>query len=307
MDQTVVEFLKNIKKKDWEWGIEPEIINELKNSRCNESNGDEIFPVIVSIAKLEHDYIEEFVKYHLALGFKYIYLYDNEDVPTYEALLHKYKDNVKVTHFPFNNYHKGIQYLILEHFVLNFMFTSKITHVAHIDIDEYIALKKHNNICDFIKEYIKDDCQGIGMNWRFFGTSGLTEKSNEPLTKRFTLCEEEKGNVVSAAIKTIYKIDNFLSYHTAHTVKLSSGHIKSTTGDVLPTFFNLNRDFSVIQINHYKCKTYPEYKYISTRQRPDLNFIDPNYNTDKDFTNYDRNDVQDLTAYLFYQKHCTND
>jgi hypothetical protein len=30
-------------------------------------------PVIVCIAKKEHKYIEEFVKYHLALGFKYIY------------------------------------------------------------------------------------------------------------------------------------------------------------------------------------------------------------------------------------------
>ena len=39
-----------------------------------------MYPVIVCIAKKEHDYIEEFVKYHLELGFTSIYLYDNEDI-----------------------------------------------------------------------------------------------------------------------------------------------------------------------------------------------------------------------------------
>ena len=36
--------------------------------------------VIVAIAKMEQDYIEEWVKYHLHLGFDQIFLYDNEDV-----------------------------------------------------------------------------------------------------------------------------------------------------------------------------------------------------------------------------------
>jgi hypothetical protein len=44
-------------------------------------------PVIVCIAKLEQDYIEEFVRYHLAIGFNKIYIYDNDDVPTYKKLL----------------------------------------------------------------------------------------------------------------------------------------------------------------------------------------------------------------------------
>jgi hypothetical protein len=152
-----------------------------------------MYPVIVCIAKKEHDYIEEFVKYHLALGFKHIYLYDNEDHPTYETMLNKYKDNIKFLHLPFNNYYTGVQYVALADFVKHYLFTTEITHVAHIDIDEFIVLKKHDNICDFINEYIVGDCQGIGMNWRFFGSSGKTEKTNEPVTTRFTMCEQ-KGN-----------------------------------------------------------------------------------------------------------------
>src|SRR5690606_34339555 len=141
-------------------------------------------PVIVSIAKYESDYIEEFVQYHLALGFKRIYLYDNEDVPTYQNLLHKYADYITFTHLPYNYFVKGIQLIALDHFVGNFLITDNITHAMSVDIDEFIVLKKHNNISEFINEYIKDDCAGIGIHWRFFGSSGHTEQTDQPVTLR---------------------------------------------------------------------------------------------------------------------------
>ena len=60
-----------------------------------------ILPVILCIAKLESNYIEEFVKYHLALGFSHIFIYDNEDIPTYKTILNKYsEDFVTIIHFP---------------------------------------------------------------------------------------------------------------------------------------------------------------------------------------------------------------
>ena len=260
-----------------------------------------MFPVIVCIAKKEGDYIEEFIKYHLALGFKYIILYDNEDVPTYTKLLNKYNSsNLLVIHLPFNNYYKAVQYIALDHFVENFLFklNTKITHVAHIDIDEFIVLKKHNNICDFINEYITGDCQGIGMNWKFFGSSGKTEKTNEPVTTRFTMCEK-KGN---DHIKTLFKKDYFLSYNTCHDVNLSNGFIKSTNKNIINGPFNTNIDFSVIQLNHYKCKTLPEFRYIRERGRADIiKNKTPNEDIDKSFKIYDINEIEDLTAKKFYK------
>ena len=304
---TVQKFIDTLDKST-EWNISLETIQRLKEEeRMNQSGPRELFPVVVSIAKLEHDYIEEFVKYHLALGFKRIYLYDNEDVPTYEKLLHKYKDHIKVTHFPFNNYHKGIQYIMLEHFVMNYLYKSEITHAINIDIDEYICLKKHNNICDFINEYIKDDCQGIAINWRFFGSSGLTEKSNEPLTQRFKKCEDyPKYPLVSPAIKTLYKKDNFLKYGYIHNIYLSSGCIKSTSGDIVPAYFNQTPDFSVIQLNHYKCKTLSEFKYVQTRKRPDvsMNIQTGQDDLDEIFKYNDRSETLDLAAYNFYKTNC---
>jgi hypothetical protein len=256
-----------------------------------------MFPVIVCIAKKEHEYIEEFVKYHLALGFKYIYIYDNEDTPTYEIMLQAYKDNIKVIHLPFNNYNKPVQYIALDNFVDTYLFTTEITHVAHIDIDEFIVLKKHKNICDFINEYIVGDCQGICMNWRFFGSSGRTEKTNEPVTIRFTMCEKN-GNV---HIKTLFKKDNLLKIENCHYVLFSSGYTKATNNTIVNGPFNNNIDFDVVQLNHYKSKTLPEFRYIRTRQRADI-VGNINENVDESFKMYNINEIEDLYAFNFYTK-----
>ena len=255
-----------------------------------------MYPVIVCIAKLESFYIEEFVKYHLHLGFKHIYIYDNEDVPTYNILLNQYKSNTTVVHLPNNNYQKGVQYIALDHFIKNYLCKTKITHVAHIDIDEFIVLKKHNNICDFIHDYIKDDCQGIAMNWRFFGSSGKTEKTDEPVTLRFTMCQE-KGNI---HIKTLFKKDHFLCFNTVHDVILNKGYIKNTNNKIVIGPFNDDISFDMIQLNHYKCKTFPEFKYIRSRGRADLNY-NFNENIEESFIVYDRNEVEECTACNFYK------
>ena len=253
-------------------------------------------PVIVCIAKLESEYIEEFVKYHIAIGFKHIFLYDNEDVPTYNFLLTAYKE-ITFIHLPFNNYNVGVQYKALKHFVDTYLFNSDITHVAHIDIDEFIVLKKHATISDFIHEYIKDDCQGIGMNWRFFGSSGKTEKSEEPVTVRFTKCQKQ-GDI---HIKTLFKKDKFLRYGTCHDVVFSEGHTKTTNNTIINGPFNYDIHFDVIQLNHYKCKTLPEFRKIRTRQRADI--AGPVHeDVDKSFKTFDINEIEELTACNYYLK-----
>ena len=249
----------------------------------------------MSIAKKEHDYIEEFVKYHLAIGFLHIFIYDNEDQPTYATILDKYisEGNVTVLHFP----RKGGQYIALFHFMENMMRIPTITHIAHIDIDEFIVLKKHANICDFIREYIVGDCAGIGINWRFFGSSNHTEKSSIPVTQRFTMCEE-KGN---KHIKTLFKKEYYRQYNMVHDIVTTYGNIQSTKGHVIKGPYNDDADLSVIQINHYKCKTLPEFRYIRERGLADV-VIDEPEDVDANFRLYNINEVEDLTAKEFYAR-----
>lgn len=269
-----------------------------------------IVPAIVCIAKLEHHYIEEFVKYHLALGFNKIYIYDNEDRPIYQQLLRAYETSIHVIHYPHNHYDKPVQYMALDHFVKHFMYADDITHIAHIDIDEFIVLKQHTNIVDFIKDYIH--CQdettnyknhsniaGIVMNWRFFGSSGLTERDDRPATVRFTKCQMSGDR----HYKTLFHKAFFARYHNCHSIIRNRPDFFVVNTRGVPVFgeFNDNIDFSVIQLNHYKSKTFPEFKYIRSRQRADM-IGDIHENIAESFLHYDINEVEDLYAKEFYEK-----
>jgi hypothetical protein len=272
-----------------------------------------IKPVIICIAKHEQDYIVEFVRYHLHLGFDKIYLYDNEDIPVYAELLKEFEDRVIVNHLPGKNYSRLPQYEALQQFVWNYMQSPEITHVAHIDIDEFIVLKKHENIKDFIKEYIYDGennvlCGGIGMNWRIFGSNGNKTKTNEALTMRFVKCEEN-GNI---HIKTLFH-KQFYGYHNnPHNIVVNNADypIKSTNGQVIYGPFNENIDFSVIQLNHYKCKTWEEFQYIRSRGRADRYdnpyFEEGMHKLLEEFNLFDKNEEEDLNAYHFYKNVMNN-
>jgi hypothetical protein len=269
-------------------------------------NKQEIYPVICSIIKIEHDYIEEFIKYNLALGFKYFYFYDNEDVEgSYNDIFSKYSNYITCFHAPGNNFEVGVQFIGLNHFIKKIIPENPhITHAAHIDIDEFIVLKKHKNISDFIGDYIKNDCSAIGMNWRFFGSSGHTQTSKEPITIRFTKCEEK----INEHIKLLFDVKKIIQFGTPHFALFSHGNIKDTNNNLIYNSYNHNRCVDVIQLNHYKSKTLPEYtKLRMNRGRCDLVKIHQITYNDKnikeEFDLYDKNETEDLNAKIFYMMY----
>ena len=239
--------------------------------------------VLVCIAKLEHLYIEEFCNHHLSIGIDAIYIYDNEDVPTYHRMN---LPKVNVIHFP----GKVMQYKALEHFTATIMPT--VTHAIHIDCDEFIVLKKHATIQEFIQEYITGDCVGIGINWRFFGDSHKPY-SNEPLRKRFTWCQRNGD----PHIKTLFQTASFVKYNTVHDVDVKEGHIKSTNGSIIKGPWNHEIDLSVIQLNHYKTKTLEEFTYIRQRGRADIAGKEPMDKILESFHAHNFNEVEDLTLF----------
>lgn len=253
---------------------------------------------LVSIAKLEHDYIQQWVKYYLKLGFDQIFIYDNEDIPVYHKLINH--PQVTVVHFPGNNFHKGVQYIALEHFINNFI--NCFTHVAHFDIDEILVLKQHKSIKDFISEYITGDCGAIGFNWRYFGSNGLTEKTDKPDIFRFTKCEIAGNH----HIKTIFDVSKFAGWSVCHCITNQPGtYTKNTKGDIINGPFNENIDFSVAQLNHYKSKTLPEFQYIRTRGRADLS-VQPQEDVIESFNRYNINEMEDYHACMFYSDNLTD-
>jgi hypothetical protein len=225
--------------------------------------------VIVAIAKNEQDYIEEWVIYHLALGFDKIYLYDNEDEQTYSKILEKYENRVVNIHLPGNNFKVGVQYVALSHFMSEVVKEENIKYALHSDIDEFVCFKKHKNIKEFVNEYFFNPVvAGVGISWRFFGSSGFIKKTNEPVVERFTRCAAV-GNELG---KTIFDVNLINGFVTCHNPFPKEGyHIIDTNGLITsPMAENPQPDISVIQLNHYYCKTIPEFFYAKSRGRADV-------------------------------------
>jgi len=206
---------------------------------------------VVCIAKEEAQYIDEWIEYHHKLGFDHFFIYEND----WDYSI----DKSYVTTIPFNGKHQ--QMPAYTHF-LN-QYRTKFNWATFIDCDEFIVLKKHSNIKDFIKEY--DNPFGIGINWQCFGSNGKLERDpNSPnsLIKQFTLRQEG----VNKHIKTIMNLasQGYMVYpHNPNT------RLMDTNRNFFRGPFNPKGDISVAQINHYHYKTFEDWKIRCKRGQAD--------------------------------------
>jgi len=272
---------------------------------------------IVAIAKGEGNYIAEFVDYHLALGFDHIIIYDNESTPVYQDLLTRTKSHVMsrthIVHFPRTEEMTiGVQYHALSHFVAHFM--ERYTHVLHIDIDEFVVLKRHTDIKAFIRDWISEnpDCAGVGFNTKIFGDGFLPSpfpddggSGDFSQVGRFVRCQTG----LDPLIKTLFRTEKFQGFRTVHDIRSKyKNHVISADASKskLNGPMHVTSDDSVAHLNHYKCKTWNEFRRAWWRGRadyaPDAKANQKRlwYDGNDVFHNYNRNDSIDTHARDFY-------
>ena len=229
---------------------------------------------LVCIAKDEDDYIQEWVDYHLKLGVDDIFIYEND-----------WRSGIvgKGIHtIPFDGPHRQI------YAYNDFLFCESGNHqwAIFIDVDEFIALRQHSNIKEFLRDYgnIPSQVDAIAVNWMTFG-SGNNVQPNGSVLERFTMRAAEPER----HIKLIVRLNGdrlILGPH--HT----QGFWIDTNGQVGSGQNNFTPATDVIQLNHYFCKTRPEYEKKMARGRGD--WYVPR--RPEDFDYYDKNEVEDLTA-----------
>ena len=90
-------------------------------------------------------------------------------------------------------------------------------------------------------------------------------------------------------------------YITPHDIIPVRGFIKSTNGSIIRGAWNDDIDISVVQLNHYKTKTWPEFVQIRKRGRADL--IIDHEDVKLNFDRHNFNEVEDNSVKLkaFYK------
>lgn len=247
--------------------------------------------VICCIAKNEQLYIREWVDHHLALGFDMVYVYDNgSDIPI-EQTLETYvtANTVKVLRAT----GRIMQIPSYNHFTANF--AAKHDFCAFIDCDEFIILKKHQNVLSLCQDYLSAESSAgaLAINWMIFGSNGLTSYDARPVVERFT----KRGAIVNQNIKCIVRCSTLQQYSHPHYPTRLIGYIVDTDRKVVNPPFNQFGPVDVCQINHYFAKSRSEFYIKQQRGRSDTDAKRPLSN----FEGHDENDVEDLSALILLQ------
>ena len=222
--------------------------------------------VVCSIQKKEDAYIDEWVDYHLAIGFEMIYIYDNTDNYNLRNWGNKrFLDGVRVTHFP------GIKKQVLaDSDCAKRAEKDGATWAAFFDIDEFLLLKKNENINEFLVEYGPSK-GAIGINWMIVGTSNATKYEPKPVTLRFQHTDPQWGRRYIKTIARVKDLEKFNDPHHASFIDKTTKTI-DTNGSTIKGPFNRNMTTDVAVLYHYQFKSREEFIARKEKGRPDLDF-----------------------------------
>jgi hypothetical protein len=239
---------------------------------------------ICAIQKEGLKYIDEWVDYHIGIGFDTIFLYDNSDNFELqgwysERFLQNNNTNgterVQIIHWSGVSA-KGIQLSAYSHCTKEIQKHKRHAWIAFIDIDEFFVIKDTNKY-PFIMNVlnsIPSKAGGLAVNWRFFGWNNQTRYEAKPLTMRFTRRKEidpinvhVKMIARSDALKDIWPTPHEARYKTKPIGKKQYETV-DTNGETVEGPFNHRLPTDVLVLHHYGDRSIEEFRSRCARGRP---------------------------------------
>ena len=222
---------------------------------------------LVTPAKNEEKYIDEWICYNLQIGFDHIYIYDNNEDP---ATLHKvlcnksYMEHVTINHLPIDT----PQFVAYNHWKQHY--SHRHMAVAFFDVDEFLVLHEHPNVKSWVEEFLYPNGGCLCVSWVFFGDNGQLGYTSDPVTQRFT----KRARVPDIHVKSVVLCDDLESMQHPHCPFLKEGKNQhNCTGQVIPSGPYIEDVFTrrvdVCQLNHYSCKTWGEWMLKREKGRAD--------------------------------------
>lgn len=232
---------------------------------------------LCAMVKNENLYLDEWVDFHIALGFSPIIIYDNSDdfdlkygVHSDDGLRSWYdtradvQHHLRLIHFPtLHTYQDGPHKASQEQCIRKDAANS--TFVSLFDADEFLVLKTFDNVIDFADHHCPENCGQLSIGWRIMGISGEKEYAPVPLTKRNINWNPHEA--WEGYIKPILR-PSYIAERTGHIhkFKLKKGEWLDTTGQ--PPIFRCQRCYNnrrnpidVALFYHYALRSEGEFYY----------------------------------------------
>lgn len=166
---------------------------------------------LCGIVKDAEAYLDEWVDYYFGLGFHTIYLVDNSrdhELQNWQDRRRNSGYSVRVIPKP------GTHRQMYSYHMCAAEFKDYHAHMAFFDVDEYLVLKKHDTVDDFLRDHLRGGA--LQISWYIFGTNSRDMYSTLPVTKRFTLrdgdMEHDRHPSEWHNVKTILKLSDYGGY-----------------------------------------------------------------------------------------------
>jgi len=206
------------------------------------------------IAKDEERYLLEWMAYNLVLGFDEILVYDNDSVDGTRRLVEQAgeKDR-RIRYVPWPGVPgRSPQVTAYNHALAN----TDADWIAFIDADEFIVLREHDTIGEFLAGF--DESAGaVCLHWRLFGSSGHAVYADDLVIRRFTRCDKIYHNHVKSIVRR-----SCMARMHIHVGRLSSGTYVNANGEPVTPQYKIEPVPSrhPASINHYVLKSAEEYR-----------------------------------------------
>lgn len=238
---------------------------------------------ILTVIKNEHEYLDEWIKYHIDLGIDHIFIFEDIDSESHKEICDKYGDKItldtvdivldeqnrkkvrelkdtKKSNPQYIYIQKGLSYIKRTQ-------ANKFDWCFVIDNDEFITLEKPNdNLSDVVSLF--DGYDAFIMQWKCYGANGLIKKpdyTNKGVIE--TYIKEIEGYVPTATpqslSKTCYNLKTYQETYFLYT------HQPSKECNFCRTNFERDRNtpiYDKIYIRHYITKSWEEYVWKKTKR-----------------------------------------
>lgn len=238
--------------------------------------------LVAIAAETERPYLDEWVEWHLSLGFDKILLYCNN----WKGDLYKH-DFVETLRWD----GEAMQVKAYNDALLRV----QEDWAFMLDLDEYLDLRG-----SVLRKMLwdRDHFTGIAFNWVLFGSNGLHFNGDYSIKKRFTRCQEKFNNHIKIALNLRALrhagILDKVKMVCPHCANIPVGDFR---GEKVEGPFNKLdakvNDTSFPLVRHYFCLTPEEFKERRKFGRADTNILHPDFmRTEKEFKEHDFNDVE---------------
>lgn len=210
--------------------------------------------------KDEHNY-QEWIDYHLKMGFSHILLFDDDSIdPVMSSLPNVF---IQKKHTKKKEYIES---------AVDFARKNQIDWMIHLDGDEYLYLGG-KTVSEFL-ETIGLEVKGIVLPWLLFGPNGKITSERGKCIDQFTRCQR-KTNLYT---KTFARIDSVVGVKNAHVYEFQNEGIL-VFGDESPKPLNRNSGMfpekckiptkDTVCIVHYYSQSWDIFKKRRSRTRDD--------------------------------------